>query len=419
MSPLFRHRNFARLWTAVFISGIGDVLYNVGIMVTIFQTTGSALQTAGVLAASLLPIFLLSPVAGAIVDRHSRRGVMVIADLFRAALVTLLLLFTWEGQFNLWLLYAVVAGLGAATAFYTPARMAILPAMVHRDELVRANGIMSGTVQGTQAFGYVLGGLLIVWVSLPSLVIIDLLTFLASAALISGIRLAPERRQRTEQQAPDEPLWLSMKRGIAYLRHHELARTLVTMEWLEHIPHGVWTSAMMLVFIQEALQGEPQAWGLQNGAFYSGVMLGAVLATAVSGTIARWPGRIIIVNAFLMSLLTIIYAQSPTVAFTIVLSVLYGPMFALRDVSQNSLLQVRVDPDKLGRVYALREMGWNVVFLLSGLLYAQLSDWGMPIRAIYLLAALGYFVTAVYALSSAALRRSRIAPAALPEQLTP
>lgn len=408
MAELLKNRNFALLWTAVLVSGIGDVLYTVGIMVTIFERSGSALQAAGVMAATLLPIFLLSPVAGAIIDRHSCRRVMVMADLVRATLVSLLLVFTWSGPLNLWLVYLVVAGLGAMTAFYTPARLAILPAVVNRDQLAKANGIMSGTVQGTQAFGYILGGFLVVWVSLRALVLLDLLTFLASAVLISAIHLGVTERERRTQQAPDVSLWQSVKDGARYLRHHELARTLVTMEWLEHVPHGVWTSALMLVFVEQALNAEPQVWGLQNGAFYTGVMLGAVLATAVSGIIMRWPGRIIIINAFLMGLLTIVYVQTASVTVTIVISIMYGPTFALRDVAQNTLLQTSVDEDKLGRVYSLREMGWNVVFLLSGLAYAALVDLGVPVRAVYMLAAVGYLLTAVYALSSRALRRSRI-----------
>jgi MFS family permease len=221
------------------------------------------------------------------------------------------------------------------------------------------------------------------------------------------LRLDVDQRKVREWQAADVPLWQSAKEGLRYLRGHELARTLVTMEWLEHIPHGVWTSALMLVFVEEALHGEAQAWGLQNGAFYAGVMLGSVLAAAVTGPIARWPGRIIIINAFLMGFLTIIYASAPTVLITIIISILYGPMFALRDVSQNSLLQATVDEDKLGRVFALREMGWNVVFLMSGLTLAWLGDY-LPIRAIYMLAAVGYLLTAVYAFSSRALRQSKI-----------
>lgn len=411
MSQLLKNRYFMFLWTAVFVSGVGDILYTVGIMVIIFEETGSALQTAVALAASLLPIFLLGPVVGPLVDRLSRKRVMIAADLIRAAIIAILLLFIQDGPLNLWFIYAIVASLGTATAFYTPARLSILPSIVPREQLVKANSVMSGTLQGTQALGYIIGGILVSQLSLATLASLDLLSFLLSAALISTIQLPQDvAKQAQEQLRIGRFIWQSSKEGIAYLRRHDLARTLVFMEWLEHIPHGVWTSALMLVFVEEALQGEPAAWGWQNGSFYLGAILGAILATAVSAFIMRRPGQIIIVNAFLMGFLTLVYAQSHTLIFAVVISILYGPMFALRDVAQNSLLQVKVDEDKLGRVYALREMGWNFVFLLSGLIFAWLADY-LSIRTIYLFSGIGYLLTAVYALSSKALRHSQISEA--------
>jgi predicted MFS family arabinose efflux permease len=84
--------------------------------------------------------------------------------------------------------------------------MAIIPAVAPKEELVRANSVMAGTVQATQALGYALGGILVVWVGFQTLVFIDLLTFLASAVLINMIKLGPIRQQRREPQALDVPL---------------------------------------------------------------------------------------------------------------------------------------------------------------------------------------------------------------------
>lgn len=84
---LLRNRDFALLWLAQIISKLGDVFYNVAIMVAVFEQTGSALQTAGVMVATTLPSFLLGPVAGVLVDRFSRKRVMLITDLVRAGLL--------------------------------------------------------------------------------------------------------------------------------------------------------------------------------------------------------------------------------------------------------------------------------------------------------------------------------------------
>ena len=410
MTTLLRNRNFALLWLAQFASGIGDVLYNVGVMVTIFQTTGSALQTAGVLVATTLPPFLLSPFAGAVVDRYSRRHVMIVMNLLRALLVGLLLLFVRPQNFNLWGIYATVTGLAAATAFYLPARLSIIPSLVVRRQLVRANSLIMSTNQATLAAGYVIGGVLILRVGFHRLVLLDLTTFLVAAALILTIRVDPDALRKKRAFAlmtPTVPLWRAVSEGASYLRRHELARPLVVMEVLEHVPHGVWTAAIMLVFVQEALAGNAADWGYQNAAFFSGQLVGAIFATLVARRLAHRPGWMIIGNACLFGLLTIIYALSPTNLFAVVVAFVFGPPSAMRDIAQDSLLQASVAGEVMGRVYALRNMLTNFNIMLSGVAFAWLADL-VPIRWIYVLAGVLYLGTAAYALSSLALRRSHI-----------
>lgn len=407
MLTTLSYRNYRLLWLAQLVAGIGEVLYQVGVIVLVFERTGSALQTAGITVATTLPAFVLGPFAGALVDRVSRRQAMIWIELLRALLVGLLLLFVRGSSFSLWGIYLVVAGLASGTAVYQPARQALIPSLVPRRDLVAANGLMLGTTRATLAAGFLLGGVLILQVGFQLLVGLDIAAFLVSAALIAAIRLTPEEAARDAPQLARPPLWQTVRDGFSYTRRHPLARPLVVMEVLEHVPHGVWTSALMLVFVEQALNGTPEQWGFQNGTFYAGQIVGAIIATALTRQLARRPGWFIIANAFLSSGATVLYALSPTSAYAIGISFLFGPPFALRDVAQDSLLQATVDGRYLGRVYALRNMGWNITFMLGGLCFAWLAD-RIAIRQVYLLAALLYAGTAVYALSSAALRRSRI-----------
>lgn len=410
MRQLLSDRDFALLWLAQIISGIGDVLYNVGVMVTIFEQTGSALQTAGVLVASSLPGFVLGPVAGAIVDKMPRRHVLLAADLFRALLVGSLLLLTRGGDFSIVGIYLVVAGLGAAATFYKPARQALLPALVDRDQLVRANGLIASTNQATLAAGYAMGGLLVVWLGFHTLVIIDLFTFVAAALLVALIKSPADRPRDDAPGAARRSLLRAVQDGGVYLRDHRLARTLVVMEVAEHIPHAVWTSALMLVFVSEALDGTPTEWGYQNAAFYAGMLAGAALSVVIAAPLGRRPGWFIIANALLFALLTTAYALSPSVLFAIILCFAFGPTASLRDVAQDSLLQATVRHDLLGRVYALRSAAANLVFMLAGLLMAYMAD-QVNVRWVYATAGVLYLATGLYAFSRPTLRRSRITAA--------
>jgi MFS family permease len=166
----------------------------------------------------------------------------------------------------------------------------------------------------------------------------------------------------------------------------------------------------MLSFTVQALGAGVDAWGFQSGAFFAGQLLGALLALSFAHRLGRRPGWIIIANGFLMSGLTFAYAASPAVMVAVLISLAFGPPFALRDVAQDSLIQTSVTPEMLGRVYALREMFARMAFLIGGLLFSLLAD-RIGIREIYALAAVLYLMTALYTLWSAALRESRLASA--------
>ena len=408
MRKLLGNRNYLLLWSAQVVSGIGDVLYNVGVMVTIFERTGSALQTAGVLVATTLPQFLLGPFAGALVDDTSRRRTLLAMDLLRGLLVGLLLFFARPTGFNVWGIYAIVAGLSAATTFYNPARQALIPSLVSRQELVRANGLIISTRQATRAVGFAVGGVLIVWLGLSILIVINLVSFLVAGLLAALIRSEDDAQRQVSERRGMRSLLRAIRDGYRYVREEPLPRTLVTMELLEHVPHAVWTSALMLVFVRQALGGDPAAWGYQNAVYSAGELVGATLSVAVATHLSQRPGWFIIGNAFLFGLLTAVYALSPTVPVAIVLVFFFGPTFSLRDVAQDSLLQATVDNEIIGRVYALRSTFSNLTFMISGVILAWLAD-QISVRWIYLLAGFLYALTALYALRSTAMRQSRMA----------
>ncbi|MCK5924122.1 MAG: MFS transporter [Methylococcales bacterium] len=209
------------------------------------------------------------------------------------------------------------------------------------------------------------------------------------------------------EKAEQPPILRQFKDGFVYLREHRLGRALVTMEIFEHIPHGIWSAALLLVFVESALNGDTTDWGNFNASFFFGLLGGSIIATMLTKAIARRPGWFIILNAFLSAALTWAFAVSGNILFAIIVAMAFGVPFALRDVAQNSLLQANVDNKMLGRVFALRETGLSVMFMFSSLFFAALADF-VEIRTIYLIGAVLYLGTTIYALGNKALRESRI-----------
>ncbi len=407
MLHTLKHRNFVFLWLNTLLGGIGQLLYTVGVMVTIFELTGSALQTVGAMVATTLPIFLLGPFAGALVDRWPRQRVLFLTDLWRMGLLLLLLAVSTTAGFDVLTAYLIIAGIAVATTFHQPARQALIPALVPRAEIVKANSLILTTVQVTMALGYLLGGILVVWLSFENFILLNAFCFLGAALLALFVRPVYEKHGRVTIQRVT--WWHAIGDGVTYIRQHPVARPLVIMEVLEHVPHGVWTSGLMLIFIKEALGGTAADWGNQNALYFGAIILGATAAGYFSQWLERNAGRLIVFNAFVNGVLTMIYALSPTYALATLVAIAYGPPQAWRDVAQDSLLQTSVDEEMLGRVFALRNMGFNLTFMLSGLLFAWLADY-VPIRAIFVLGSVLYMGTAVYAAANRPLRQARILP---------
>jgi MFS family permease len=406
---LFRRRAFPFLWMTHLIATLANELTTISIIVLVFSSTGSALQATGVLVARNLPPLLFGPFVGSVVDRWPRRLVLVAANLARAALLGLFLVGGMSSGGELWAGYLLVFSLTLLEVLHKPALMATLPVVVPAERLVWANGVFFTTTQVVFTIGYLIGGLIAADTGPGLLAVLNLGLFLlaaGSAGLIGSIAHSTGAGVRTH-------FWRNVVDGFRYLRRHRLARTLIAVEFLESWPHGVWTSALMLSFTIQALGAGVDAWGYQSGAFFAGQLIGATLAISFARRLGQHPGWIIILNGVVMSVLTFAYAASSSVIVAVLISLAFGPPFALRDVAQDALLQTSVAHDMLGRVYALREMFARMAFLVGGLLFAQLAD-TIGLREIFAGAGLLYGLTALYTLCSAVLRQSRVAPAPAP-----
>ncbi|MEO5680013.1 MAG: MFS transporter, partial [Acidimicrobiales bacterium] len=130
-----RRPGFRRLFAAQTISRWGDTFSSVALVILVYRLTGSGLKVAGTVAFEIAPVILLGFVAGAVVDRCSRRTVMLTADLGRAGVALGLVLF----HDRLAAVYIAAFALSAFSVFFSPAAASVLPTLVPEDDLVGAN----------------------------------------------------------------------------------------------------------------------------------------------------------------------------------------------------------------------------------------------------------------------------------------
>ncbi len=405
---MLHNRQFLFLWFVNIATTLAIELFTVTVLVAIYEQTQSTLLAAGTMVARSLPAFLLGPVAGVLVDRFSRKNMFISMDLIRIVLVGVAIWFLQgDGQVPVAVIYLILTGLSAAEVFHAPARLSLIPVLVDIGDLVRANSVILASRQIVIAISYTVGGWLILAVPLRQIAFAVAILFVMAATI--AMLIVEPKRDEVEEVEEEVTFWHSFFSGWNYLRYHPIARPLTIMETVEHLPHGIWTGALMLAFTTQALHGDASDWGYQVTGYFVGMILGSLGALFMGDWLRRYPGRIIVIDAILAGVFTLAYAGSQTVWVAVFWGFVFGPPCAIRDVAQDSLLQGTVDEGQLGRVYATREMLRNAMFMFAGLFFAWLSDF-VSIRIIYVIGSVVYMLTALYALSNKDLRESRMNP---------
>lgn len=194
---LRRNRDFRNVWLGQVVSQLGDWFNTIALYTLVLDLTGSGRAVGLVLVARFVPSVVLGPLSGAVADRFNRRTVMIACDLGRAVVVLgFLLVRTAE---DLWLVYALTVGQLALSAFFEPARTAVIPSVVAERELVTANTITSVTWSAMLTLGAAVGGVMTAAFGSTAAFALDSLTYLVSALFIAAVRLprpAPREKQR-------------------------------------------------------------------------------------------------------------------------------------------------------------------------------------------------------------------------------
>jgi MFS family permease len=210
---LRQNRNYRYLWLGAVVSQFGDWFNIIASAALITELTDAGTNISYLFLARFLTLFLFSPLAGVLADRYERRTILIVSDLLRALTVLGFLLVRQAG--DVWLLYALTATQFAMSAIFVPARSAVIANVVSEKELVTASALDSFTWSTMLALGALFGGLVTAWFGAQTAFVLDAITFMGSAWLISRV-VVPARMAAGTGQRPGG--WFDFLDGLRYLR---------------------------------------------------------------------------------------------------------------------------------------------------------------------------------------------------------
>ena len=213
------NRNFRRLWLAQIVSEIGDWFYTLSIYTLLLQLTGRASSVGLAMVLQVLPQTFMGPTAGVVNDRLKRKHVMIAADLVRFAVVLSMLLV--RSRSMVWMVYPLLLAETIMVSFFEPARNAVIPNIASSGEVLVANTLSSATWSVNLMVGAAAGGVVAAMFGRDATFLVNALSFLTSAILISGMHF---REPHAEASAPlrgrDLVDFSPVAEGISYIRNH-------------------------------------------------------------------------------------------------------------------------------------------------------------------------------------------------------
>lgn len=383
---LRQNADFRRVYLATLVSLGGDWFAIIPLLDLLAAETGGGLWGGFVLAADTALLALLSPYAGAAVDRWDRRKVMVIADLASAAVVLALL--AVRGPGSAWIGVAAIGAVAIAKAFYQPASTAALPNLVAPDDLPAAN-VLVGAAWGTMlAVGAALGGLVASVVGPQTCFLIDAGSFVLSALLVVATRRSFQQGETARGGRP--ALRADLAETAAYVRAHPTVAALLTCKSGVGLGNGALTLFPLLA------AGVYGAGPLGTGLLFAARGLGAVLGpVGLHGFADR--GRLFSVlpaSMLLFGACYVAFGFSPWYGLALALVVVAHAGGGTNWVLSTYGLQVIV-PDRLrGRIFSVDVMLATMAMAVSQLVAGWLSE----VVDVSMLASLFGAVTVCYAL---------------------
>jgi len=340
----------------------------------LLDLTGSATAVAWMLITQYLPVALVGPLAGVMVDRVNRRRLMIAADLLRGVLV-LGLLFVRSAD-TVWITYVVTALTMSASAFFEPARTATIPNITSAGELLPANALAAATWSGMLAIGASVGGLVTAWLGRDVAFVMN-----AASFFISAIFIAQTRYDATPAERPPHVGWRALTgasdlvEGIRYVRRESHVAALMCVKAGWGLAGGV--LLLLTVFGQRVFPmagGSAAGIGILYGARGVGAGLGPIALRWILGQNPKTLRRTIGPAFFMVGVFYMAIAGAPTLLLAAVCVLLAHFGGSILWVFSTVLLQLEV-PDRFrGRVFAAELALVTLVTSLSSYLTAYGLD---------------------------------------------
>lgn len=364
LTGLWRHPEFLKLWAGQTISLFGTLIGRLALPFAAVLVLNAGPFEMGLLrAASLIPGFLVGLVAGVWVDRLRRRPILIWTDLGRAALFATIPLAAALDALRIEQLYLVTFLAGVLTVFFEVAYLSYLPVVVRRDQLVEGNSKLQASGSVAEVAGFGIAGALVQLLTAPVAILVDVVSFLASAVSLMLIR-TPE--PKPADTAESGSVVGEIREGLALVFGNPLLRGIALVAFILNLFQEL-QGAVYILFVTRELGIDPALQGVLYGLGGVSSLLGALIAGPAAARFGIGPS---VVGGLLLGSLGNLCTALAGGPLPLVLALLAAQQL-LADgaitvylINQISLRQAITPHQLQGRMNAsIRFLGWTAMLI--------------------------------------------------------
>ena len=343
-TPL-RDPGFRRLFWGIATTTVGQQMTMVAVPFQVYALTGSSFLVGVTSVVALVPLVVFGLLGGAIADAMDRRRLLVVTSIGAAVTSGLLALQALlPGGGNLVLLWVLTAAVSAFTAVNSPARYAVIPALVGAAGVPAANALAMTVRQIGVIVGPLTAGLLIGFGSLFAAYALDAVGFLVAVVLLRGLPPLPAGRDAGPLRlgATLSGVW----EGFTFLRTQPVLLMTFVVDVIAML--FAWPQAVFPELSETRFEGSPNALGW----LFAGISIGALVAGLTSGWIGRVDrqGAVVLVAIAVWGVAIVGFGLSPSLLLAVLCLAVAGASDMISAVLRTSMLQTAAPDDMRGRM---------------------------------------------------------------------
>lgn len=362
---------FTIVWIGQIVSVLASSMSQFALTIYMFNETGSALAMGTMQVFFITPFLLISPLAGVWVDRYNRKMMMMVSDVGAGIATMIILVLQALGILEYWHLYGASIIYGLSMAFQWPAYSAAISTMISKEQLGKANGMMSLIEAGPQVIAPILAGALLPMITLTGVLFLDVITFLFAIGALMVVHIPQPARSEEGMKSQAGGILSEAAYGFKYIFARPSLLGLQMVFFFGNLFAGIGFTVLAPMILTRA-GGDSLAFGTVQSAGAIAAVAGGVLMSAWGGFKRRVHG--VLFGWILCGVGMAIAGFAgglPVWIVGIALASLFSPLV---NASNQAIWQSKVSSDLQGRVFSARRLIAWLTNPISPLIGGALAD---------------------------------------------